>query len=51
LKAEHAFRGGYTVVKDYVRQARLKHKEVFVPLGPLTFGSRGAVLIHRRQLI
>lgn len=32
LKAEHAFRGGYTVVKDYVRQARLRHKEVFVPL-------------------
>jgi transposase len=35
LKAEHAFRGGYTVVKDYVRQARLKHKEVFVPLAHL----------------
>src|SRR5436190_15309356 len=32
LKAEHAFSGGYTVVKDYVRQARLQHKEVFVPL-------------------
>jgi transposase len=32
LKAEHGFRGGYTVVKDYVRGARLQHKEVFVPL-------------------
>ena len=32
LKAEHAFCGGYTIVKDYVRQARLTHKEVFVPL-------------------
>jgi len=32
LKAEHAFGGGYTVVKDYVRQGRLRHKEVFVPL-------------------
>jgi len=32
LKAEHGFGGGYTVVKDYVRQARLRHKEVFVPL-------------------
>jgi transposase len=32
LKAEHAFGGGYTVVKDYVRQARLRHQEVFVPL-------------------
>ena len=32
LKAEHGFGGGYTVVKDYVRRARLRHKEVFVPL-------------------
>lgn len=32
LKAEHGFGGGYTVVKDYVRQARVRHKEVFVPL-------------------
>ena len=32
LKAEHGFTGGYTIVKDYVREARLRHKEVFVPL-------------------
>ena len=32
LKTEHGFGGGYTIVKDYVRQARLTHKEVFVPL-------------------
>jgi len=32
LKEEHAFPGGYTIVKDYVREARLRHKEVFVPL-------------------
>jgi transposase len=32
LKAEHSFDGGYTVVKDYVRQARLQRKEMFVPL-------------------
>jgi len=32
LKAEHGFRGGYTVVKDYVLGARLQRKEVFVPL-------------------
>jgi transposase len=32
LNTEHAFGGGYTIVKDYVRQARLRHKEVFVPL-------------------
>ena len=27
LKAEHGFGRGYTIVKDYVRQARLRHKE------------------------
>jgi transposase len=32
LKAEHGYGGGYTIVKDYVRRARLRHKEVFVPL-------------------
>jgi len=32
LKDEHSFGGGYTIVKDYVREARLRHKEVFVPL-------------------
>ncbi len=32
LKDEHAFTGSYTIVKDYVRDARLRHKEVFVPL-------------------
>jgi len=32
LRAEHGFTGGYTVVKDYVREARLRQREVFVPL-------------------
>jgi len=32
LKEEHACTGGYTIVKDYVREDRLRHKEVFVPL-------------------
>jgi len=32
LKEEHGFTGGYTVVKDYVREARRRQKEVFVPL-------------------
>ena len=32
LKEEHLFGGGYTIVKDCVRDARLRHKEVFVPL-------------------
>lgn len=32
LRAEHAFRGGYTIVKDYVREKRLGGQEMFVPL-------------------
>lgn len=32
LKQEHGFEGGYTIVKDYVREAQLRHKEVFIPL-------------------
>jgi transposase len=32
LKGEQGFGGGYTVVKDYVRLARLRQREVFVPL-------------------
>jgi transposase len=32
LKAEHGFQGSYTVVKNYVRETRLRHKAVFVPL-------------------
>ena len=32
LRIEHGFAGGYTVVKDYVRIARSRSREVFVPL-------------------
>lgn len=32
LKEEHGFTGGYTIVKDYVRTAALRGKEIFVPL-------------------
>jgi transposase len=32
LRAEHAFTGGYTIVKDYVREKKLRAQEVFVPL-------------------
>jgi hypothetical protein len=32
LRDEHGFAGGYTVVKDYVRLARMRSREVFVPL-------------------
>ena len=29
---EHGYAGGITIVKDYVRTQRLRHREVFVPL-------------------
>ena len=32
LQAEHAYPGGYTIVKDYVRQSRISGQEMFVPL-------------------
>ena len=32
LRAEYAFTGGYTIVKDYVREKRLGGQEMFVPL-------------------
>ena len=32
LQDEHGFTGGYTIVKDYVREHKRLHKEVFVPL-------------------
>jgi transposase len=32
LRAEHAFPGGYTIMKDYVRTATLRRREMFVPL-------------------
>ena len=30
LRDEHGFEGGYTIVKDYVRERRLRSREVFV---------------------
>lgn len=32
LRDEHGFSGGQTIVKDYVRERRLRHREMFVPL-------------------
>src|SRR5271170_5094175 len=31
LREEHGFTGGYTIVKDYVRAATLRGREMFVP--------------------
>ena len=32
LRAERGYTGGYTVVKDFVREYKKTHKEVFIPL-------------------
>jgi transposase len=32
LRDEHGFAGGYTIVKDYVREHRQRSREMFVPL-------------------
>ena len=32
LRDEHAFMGGYTIVKDYIREHRRRGREMFVPL-------------------
>ncbi len=32
LREEYGFTGGYTIVKDYVRERRLRSREMFVPL-------------------
>jgi transposase len=50
LKAEHGFTGGETIVKDYVRERRLRGQEMFVPLvhppghGQADFGEAVAVI-------
>ena len=32
LRDEHGFTGGYTIIKDYVREHRRRRQEMFVPL-------------------
>ena len=57
LQAEHGFTGGYTVVKDYVRLAKTRSRETFVPLAhppghaQVDFGEAIAVIGGVRQKI
>ena len=50
LRAEHGFAGGYTIVKDYVRERRRRSREMFVPLhhdpghAQVDFGEAKAVI-------
>jgi transposase len=55
LRDEHRYGGGYTVVKDYVRVARARGRETFVPLShapghaQVDFGEAVAVIGGVRQ--
>lgn len=55
LRDEHRYGGGYTVVKDYVRVARARGRETFVPLShapghaQVDFGESVAVIGGVRQ--
>ena len=57
LRDEHGFVGGYTVVKDYVRLARARGRETFVPLAhppghaQVDFGEAVAIIAGVRQKI
>ena len=57
LRTEHGFTGGYTIVKDYVRESRARAQEVFVPLvhppghAQADFGEAVAVVACERQTI
>ena len=57
LRMEHGFTGGYTVVREYVRAAKQRAKETFVPLthppghAQVDFGQAIAVIGGIRQKI
>jgi transposase len=55
LRDEHGFSGGYTIIKDYVREQRLGHQEMFVPLShppgdaQVDFGEAEVIIAGRQQ--
>ena len=57
LRDEHGFTGGYTIVKDYVREKRLHLREKFVPLAhppghaQADFGQADAIIAGARRRI
>ena len=46
LRAEHKFKGGYTTVKNYVREHGRRNREMFVPLAH-TAGHARRILVKR----
>ena len=57
LRDEHGFTGGYTIVKDYVREHRRHRREMFVPLthppghAQADFGEAWAVIAGVKQKV
>jgi transposase len=57
LRTEHGFSGGYTIVKDYVRERHARMQEMFVPLShppghaQADFGEAVAVIAGERRTI
>jgi len=57
LRAEHGFAGGYTIIKDYLREQHARTQEVFVPLAhspghaQVDFGEAMAVIGGVQQKI
>jgi transposase len=57
LRTEHGFSGGYTIVKDYVRERHARMQEMFVPLShppghaQVDFGEAVAVIAGERRTI
>ena len=51
LKAEHSYPGGYTIVKDCVRQSRISSQEMFVPLEPVRRAKRRPILAKALAVI
>ena len=57
LRDEHGYKGGYTVVKDYVRRQKVRSRETFVPLAhppghaQVDFGEAVGVIGGVRQKI
>ena len=57
LRDEYGFTGGYTIVKDYVRERRLRLREMFVPLthppghAQADFGQAVAVIGGTEQIV
>ena len=55
LRDEHGFTGGYTIVKDYVREHHHRRREMFVPLthppghAQADFGEAWAVIAGVKQ--